>query len=322
MKLCILIPAFNEEETIVDVIGKIPKRIDNVDEIITLVVDDGSSDRTVELSKARGACVISHSRNLGVGSAFNTGLNTALKMNADIFVNIDADGQFSPSEIPYLITPILENNADFVCGDRFSDTKGNIRKPKNMSSINYWGNRRMSQLISILINSKFNDVSCGFRAYSKEAMLQLNLTGKFTYTQETFIDLMHKGLIIKSLPVNVTYFHTRKSRVADNILKYMARTIKIIFRAYRDYRPFLFFGWLGLINFFVGVAFGGFTLTHFFLTGKYSPYKAVGILGIYFVSIGILLWIVGLLADMFVRLRLNQEQILYYEKFRRYIIDK
>lgn len=314
MKLCVLIPAFNEEETITDVINKIPKKTDNIDEIITLVVDDGSTDQTKELSKANGAVVVSHSRNLGVGSAFTTGLNTALKLNADILVNIDADGQFSPDEIPSLIRPIIENNADFVCGDRFTDYEGNTKKPENMPSLNYWGNRRMSQLISVLINCKFNDVSCGFRAYSKEAMLQLNLSGKFTYTQETFIDLIHKGLVIRSQPVSVRYFRSRQSRVANNLLTYISRTIKIIFRAYRDYRPFLFFGWLGLFNFIIGLVFGGFTLIHYFLTSAFSPYKAVGILGIYFVSIGILLWIVGLLADMFVKLRLNQEKILYFQK--------
>jgi len=203
MKLCILIPAFNEEQTIADVIGRIPNSIENVDDIFILVVDDGSSDRTVELAKSAGAVVISHSHNKGVGGAFATGLNTALELGADIMVNIDADGQFSPDEIPFLIAPIIANEADFVAGNRFTTQNGKLVKPPKMSALKFWGNKQMSRLISMLSGQHFDDVSCGFRAYSKEAMMQLNLTGKFTYTQETFLDLANKELVIKSVPVHV-----------------------------------------------------------------------------------------------------------------------
>jgi glycosyltransferase involved in cell wall biosynthesis len=318
MRLCILIPAFNEERTIKDIIHHIPKAIPGVSEIITLVVDDGSRDQTVPLAKDAGALVVSHPHNRGVGSAFNTGLTKALELGADIMVNIDADGQFSPEEIPSLIAPILAKEADFVIGDRFTQPDGTIIRPKDMSAIKFWGNKQMSRLISMLTNQEFSDVSCGFRAYSKEAMLHLNLTGKFTYTQETFLDLANKDIAITSVPVNVKYFPNRTSRVAHNIGVYFYRTVNIILRAYRDYRPLRFFTGLGLLPFIVGSACGIFTLVHYIRTGNITPYKFIGLLGLYLVSLAFILWIIGILADMFVRIRLYQEQILYHEKKRRY----
>ena len=321
MKLMVLIPAFNEEETIGKVVRRIPPCFEGIDEVSILVVDDGSKDCTAENARKAGAIVISHSMNRGVGGAFSTGLNTALELGADLMVNIDADGQFSPDDIPDLIQPILTGSADFVIGDRFTDEQGELRKPENMSSIKFWGNQRMSQLISFLTRKQFNDVSCGFRAYSKEAMLQLNLTGEFTYTQESFLDLANKGLEITTVPVKVIYFSDRKSRVAGNILKYMIRTLNIILRAYRDYSPLKFFGWLGLIPFFIGSGCLVFILIHFIRFSAFTPYKSIAFAGIYLVSLGALFWIVGLLADMFVRVRLNQEQILYYAKKQRYHHD-
>jgi glycosyltransferase involved in cell wall biosynthesis len=321
MKLIILIPAYNEEDSIVTVINSLKRPFPGIDKIEILVIDDGSTDRTAELARNAGATVVSHAKNLGVGAAFKTGLDQALEMGADIMVNIDADGQFSPDEIPALIDPIIKNEADFVVGDRFVNGAGKLKKPENMSSIKFWGNKRMSKLISMLTDSQYNDVSCGFRAYSKEALYQLNLTGAFTYTQETFIDLASKGLTIKTVPVSVKYFPERKSRVANNILKYMVRTSKIIFRAYRDYKPLRFFGWLGLINFVFGLLLGLIMLVFYLIYRRFSPYKFIGFTGIYFASMGILFWIVGLLADMFVKVRQTQERILYYEKKRQYKKD-
>ena len=314
MKLIVLIPALNEAATITKVIQSIPKQYESGVEIQVLVVDDGSTDDTARLAKEAGAVVISHSHNQGVGTAFHTGLNAALKAGADIMVNIDADGQFSYQDIPRLIAPILADEADFVTGDRFADGEGHLHKPENMSPILFWGNSQMAKLISVLIDHDYTDVSCGFRAYSKEAMLRLNLIGKFTYTQETFIDLAFKDLRIKMVPVQVKYFPERKSRVAGSILRYMINTLKIIIRSYRDYKPMRFFGGLGLIPFVPGVLCGLFVGIHYLITSTFTPYKFVGIIGIYLFSLGLLLWIVGLFADMFVRLRSTQEQLMYYEK--------
>jgi len=317
MKLLVLIPAYNEEDSISQVIENIMVTCKDFSPTV-LVIDDGSTDNTRMLAAEAGAIVKSHTDNRGVGSAFTTGLNEALEMGADVLVNIDADGQFSPDQIPLMIAPILNGEADFVSGNRFENELGEIRKPENMSAIKYWGNQRMSRLISILTGKKYTDVSCGFRAYSKEAMLRLNLTGKFTYTQETFLDLANKGLTIQSVPVDVKYFPDRKSRVAKRIGHYAYRTINIILRAYRDYRPLRFFVTLGSLPLIIGLACSIFILIHYIQYGTFTPYKVIGLIGVYLVSLAIILWIIGVLADMFVRLRLNQEQILYYQKREKY----
>ena len=318
MKLVILIPALNEAASITAVVESMPGQIEGVDQIEVLVVDDGSKDDTAELARSAGATVISHPFNQGVGKAFNTGLAAALEMGADIMVNIDADGQFSPADIPLLIAPIVEGKAEFVSGDRFRSADGKLVRPEYMSKIKFWGNQRMADLVSFVTGKRYDDVSCGFRAYSKEALLRLNLTGKFTYTQESFLDLANKGMGIKTIPVNVTYFPDRKSRVAGSILNYMFQTAKIIFRAYRDYNPLKFFGLLGLIPLVISILSGIFVLIHYFTTGAFSPYIFVAFASVYLFTFGILLWVVGILADMFIRIRLNQEQLLYAEKKRRY----
>jgi hypothetical protein len=212
----------------------------------------------------------------------------------------------------------LKREADFVVGDRFTNNNGKYQKPRHMSRVKFWGNKLMARFISTLIGNHFKDVSCGFRAYSREAMLQLNLAGQFTYTQETFIDLASKGLTIRNAPISVRYFPGRKSRVAGSMVNYAVKTGKIIFRAYRDYKPLRFFGWLGLITFGIGLIFGLAMLVIYLQIGTFTPYKFIGVTGIYFVSMGIIFWIVGLLADMFVRIRQTQEKVLYFEKKRRY----
>jgi len=318
MKLIILIPALNEAASIAGVVQSMPKQIEGVDQIEILVVDDGSKDDTAELARSAGATVISHPFNQGVGKAFNTGLAAALEMGADVMVNIDADGQFSPDDIPFLIAPIVEGNADFVSGDRFRSADGKLVRPDYMSKIKFWGNQRMADLVGFITGNRYDDVSCGFRAYSKEALMRLNLTGKFTYTQESFLDLANKGMGIRTIPVDVTYFPDRKSRVAGSILKYMFQTAKIIFRAYRDYNPLKFFGLLGLIPLIISLITGVFVMINYFTTGAFSPYIFVAFAAVYLFTLGILLWVVGILADMFVRIRLNQEQLLYAEKKRRY----
>jgi hypothetical protein len=132
------------------------------------------------------------------------------------------------------------------------------------------------------------------------------------------MDLASKGLTIKNVPISVTYFPDRQSRVAGSLVNYAVKTGKIIFRAYRDYKPLRFFGWLGLITFGIGLIFGSAMMIIYLQIGTFTPYKFIGVTGIYFVSMGIIFWIVGLLADMFVRIRQTQEKVLYFEKKRRY----
>ncbi len=313
-QIMVFIPAYNEAETIAQVIKSIPKKIKGL-KVIILVVNDGSMDETAMLAKKAGALVVSHSRNLGVGQAFQTGLEEALRLDVDVLVNIDADGQFNPKDIPKLVEPIIKQQADFVSADRFTNFKTSKReRPVYMSRVKYYGNLMMSALFSFLAGQKFSDVSCGFRAYSKKAILSLNLMGKFTYTQESFLDLATKGLFITQVPVQVKYFPDRESRVAHNIFSYAYKTLKIIIRSFRDYKPLLFFIYLSIIPGLLSILAGGFLLYHYLITGQFTPYKSVGFAFIYLSTLTIALILVGFLADMFVRLRINQEKMLYLIK--------
>lgn len=313
MKLIVYMPALNEEEGIEDVIKSLPTRIDGIEKIEVLVVDDGSKDKTASIAKDAGASVVSHGFNKGVGSAFQSAVQFALEKGADILVSIDADRQFNSDQISEIIKPILEGNADMVTGNRFKNGM-----PENMSKTKYWGNKQMSKLISLITKQKFIDVSCGFRAYNREALMRLNLLGSFTYTQETILDMINKGLRVVEFPVDVVYFSERKSRVAGNILKYAFNTSSIILRTLRDYKPMMFFGGSGGILIAIGLIMEIFLGIHFLITGDFTPYKFVGFTGFGFLVFGLLLVIVGLLADMFNRMRINQERILYELKKERY----
>ena len=302
----VISPAFNEENTIEEVINSIPTYVDEI-----IVIDDGSTDRTAEKAKKNGATVIHHKKNFGVGASFHTGIREALESDADIMVNIDADGQFNPNDITKLIDPIVDNEADFVSGSRFIDKNF---YPK-MSKVKFLGNQFMSFFISKICGKKFYDVSCGFRAYSKEALLKLNLFGEFTYTQETFLNLSIRNIPIMEIPIEVKGIRQYgRSRVASNLFKYSFRSLKVILRSFRDYWPFKLFALISLIFFVFSFSFGAFLLIHYLKVGAFSPHKWAGFSAGFFFLLSLLTLAIGFILDMFSRMRLNQEEILYYLK--------
>ena len=183
-KLLVAIPCLNEGATVAQVVAGVPRSIAEIGQIDILVVDDGSSDNTGEAAAAAGATVIRHIRNYGVGRAFQTAVNFAVERDYDVLVNIDADGQFNPNDIPKLVEPVVQRRADMVTASRFIDPG----KTPVMPRVKLLGNHMMSFLISRMVRQRFHDVSCGFRCYSRDALLELNLHGAFTYTQETFLD--------------------------------------------------------------------------------------------------------------------------------------
>jgi len=311
--IAVIIPAYNEEKTIAEVINAIPDFVDRI-----AVVDDCSTDRTAAEAIKAGAEVIKHHLNQGVGAAFHSGVEHVLNEGFDIMVNIDADGQFSSSDIISLISPIIEGNADFVTASRFIDPN----YTPDMPWINRWGNRQMSRLISTLVGKRFFDVSCGFRSYSRDTLTKLNLVGRFTYTQETFFDLVFKDTRIKEVPVQVKYFKGRKSRVSGSIPRYMYRTLKIIFRTYRDYMPIRFFWGIGSLLLLFSLFFGSILLVHYIRTGIFSGQIWSGFVGGFFFINAMAFFILGLLADMFDRIRRNQERIIQQLKKMEYSASK
>jgi glycosyltransferase involved in cell wall biosynthesis len=310
MKILIAIPAYNEQATLPGVLGVLPDEIEGASSIAKLVVDDGSTDGTADAARAGGAAVIRHEKNEGVGRAFQAAVEEALRRGVDAMVTIDADGQFDASQIADLVAPAIAGEADLVTGSRFQEST----RPEGMPLAKYLGNRIVAGLLRFLTGTGLSDVSCGFRAYSREALLHLNLFGRFTYTQETILDLSFKGLRIREIPVRVEYFSDRRSRVAGSLSRYAINASKIIMRSVRDFRPLRFFGTLGLVVFSLGLALDGWVLHHYLNTGSFSPYKVVGFSGGALNIIGILLAGLGLLADMLGRIRLNQERILYHHK--------
>ena len=316
LHMAIIIPCFNEENTIGQVIDQIPKKIEGIYPIQVFVVDDGSTDRTREIAMTKGAEVVSHKRNLGVGAAFHTGVEACLETDADIVVNMDGDGQFDPLNIPDLIAPILAGDADCTTASRFKDRR---LIPADMPFIKKWGNAQMSSLISFLVGERFYDVSCGFRAYSKNTILKLTLLGQFTYTQEAFLDLIFKNCRIIEVPMKIA--GTREfgtSRVAANIPKYAYRTLKIIIRSFRDYKPLLFFISLALACFLPSLFLGLFFFYHYLSTGQFSGQLWAGFTSGFLGIFSFVFFITGLISDMFVRIRKNQEYLIYLEKKKRY----
>lgn len=307
MKLLITLPCLNEELTINEVVSEIPKKIKNITTLDILVVNDGSTDNTEKIAKTLGIIVISHKKNLGVGEAFKTSYKYAVENNYDLMVNMDADNQFKDNDINLLIDPIISGKADLVIGSRFMNGK----KIPNMSKIKYFGNKLMASLIGGITGTKKTDVSSGFRAYSKEALYNLNLHGSFTYTQETFLEFAVKKLTILEIPVKVTYFKDRKSRVVTNILKYTLNTLFIIIRGFRDFYPLRFFGILAILSLIPGILFSLIFFYNYLIFGQFAGSLYAGFLGAFFIVLTIIFVLIGLVADMLDRIRTNQERILY-----------
>ncbi len=317
MHLAVVLPALNEAKTITVVIEAIPRTMASVDRVSIIVIDDGSTDDTAALARKAGAHVVSHAGNRGLGVAFASGVDAALSLGADIMVNMDSDGQFNPAHIPQLIAPILEGRAEFVSCSRF----GNPEYEPKMPWIKRRGNGWMTMLVNLIARPKvpFTDVSCGFRAYTRETLLRLNLFGTFTYTQETFLDLAVKAIPMAevSLPVRgVRQFG--KSRVARNLWNYALHTSAILLRSMRDYRPLLFFGSIGIPVLLLGVLQIAWVATHWLMTGLTSPYTSLIMTGSTTFLAGFILFIMALLADMQGRGRVIQERLLYFAKKEHY----
>src|SRR5256885_1007269 len=271
MKLVVTIPALNEAATISQVIKGVPRKIPGVSEIEVIVVNDGSTDATAEAAHAAGALVVDLHNRPGLGKVFGTGFERAMRRGADIIVNIDGDGQFDPADIPKLVRPIVDGEADFVTCSRFADPNLWPEMPR----IKFWGNKVVTGIINWVCGGmNFTDVSCGFRAFNREAAYRLTLFGRFTYTQETFIDLFSKGLRMAEVPLKVRGVREHgHSRVASSIFKYATNSLPIILRAMRDIQPLKFFGGIAAILFVPGFLAGSFVTCWYLYRGKTFPFS-------------------------------------------------
>lgn len=326
MKLVVTIPALNEEKTIAQVVRGVPRDIPGVQETEVIVINDGSTDRTAAEAIAAGALVITLRGGGGLGTVFRTGLERAMRRGADIIVNIDGDGQFNPADIRQLIQPLLDDKADFVTCSRFADPSLHPTMP----GVKFWGNQVVTRLINwVCGGTDFTDVSCGFRGFTREAAYRLTLFGRYTYTQETFIDLFSKGVRMAEVPLKVRGVREHgKSRVASSIWKYASNSLPIILRAMRDIQPLKFFGGIAAILFLLGTMTLGFVGAWYVFHAHTerglgqvhttSPFTSLIPIGGVLITLAVLIGAVALLADMLGRHRRISEELLYLARRRVY----
>ncbi len=305
MKLVVMIPSYNEEEMIASVIREIPRSIPGVDTVEVLVINDGSTDRTVEEARRAGAdMIISFKKNKGLAPGFRAGLETALAMGADIIVNTDADGQYDGTEIPKLIRPILDNKADFVLGSR---TKGTIEEMPLQKTI---GNRMATWVTRQVSGLPVSDGQSGFRAFTRDAAMRLNVMSDYTYVQETLIQAANLGLVYTEVPILFRKRTGGSSRLISNILNYAKRAGLTILRSYRDYQPLRTFLMIGLVLVVLGTIVGLRPLLYYLSTWTLA-YFGSAILSILLLIVGFNVIALGLIADMLKTQRKIQDELLY-----------
>jgi glycosyltransferase involved in cell wall biosynthesis len=241
MKLFVQIPCLNEEATLPLVLSSIPTHIDGVDEIEILVIDDGSTDRTVEVARELGVThFVRHTRNMGLARSFADGIDYALLHGADIVVNTDGDNQYPQARIGDLVQPVLRGEADVVVADRQTQSVAHFSGFKKLMQ------RFGSWVVNKAAGTDLPDAASGFRAYSREALIRLNVVTRFSYCMETIIQAGYKRMAITSIPIE-TNAKTRESRLFKNIWQHMIMSGSAIVRAYLMYRPYVVFAGLGVI---------------------------------------------------------------------------
>ena len=291
MKLIIQIPCLNEEHTLPKTLADLPKKIEGIDSIEILVIDDGSTDKTFEVAKRLGVHhILQFTNNKGLAKAFISGINESLKLNADIIVNTDADNQYFGGDISKLIQPILKKEADIVVGDRQVET---IR---HFSPIKIFLQKFGSWVVRQLSGTLIPDATSGFRAYSRDAALQLNVVSDFTYTIETIISAGKKNLAITHIPVK-TNKKLRESRLFPSIKVYLQRSFITMLKVYSMYRPLRLFTIAGGATFILGFAIDCRYLFFFFI-GQTEGHIQSLILSAILLIVGFQIIMMGIAAEL------------------------
>ena len=290
-KLIIQIPCFNEEENLREVLEQLPRSIPGISVIETLIIDDGSIDRTAAVAKEAGAnYLLRFPVNQGLAQAFSAGLDAALKLGADIIVNTDADGQYRGSDIPRLVQPILDGVADMVIGDRAPHLIAHFSAGKRLlQTIGSWAVRRLS-------GTSVPDAASGFRAFSRRAALKLNVITRFTYTLETIIQAGKKNIPIATIPIE-TNPERRPSRLFHSIRAYLRLSAATLVRIYALYEPLKVFWGLGAVLLLAGAGIGIRFMIYYMIEGGSGHIQSL-ILAAVLVIIGVQTVLIGLVADL------------------------
>jgi glycosyltransferase involved in cell wall biosynthesis len=292
VKLIIQIPCWNEEETLPVTLADLPREVPGIDVVEWLVIDDGSDDRTVEIARAHGVDhIVSHPRNLGLAAAFMTGLTACLRAGADVIVNTDADNQYQAASIPDLVAPVLDGGADMVVGERpISSIDDFSAIKKRLQTLGSWVVRRFS-------GTGVRDAASGFRAYSREAALRVQVFGRYSYTMETIIQAGWNRLHVVSVPVGVNK-KTRDSKLVRSIPQYLFRSGQSIVRSFALYKPFRFFFWVGMVPFVVGIGLLIRWVLFYFLADVYESRLPSLLTGFGMLVVAAQIWGVAFLADL------------------------
>lgn len=305
MKLIIQIPCYNEAETLEIALNDLPKHIDGIDKIEYLIINDGSQDNTVEVARNWGVnYVVNFKCNKGLAKGFMAGLDACLRNGADIIVNTDADNQYCGEDIEKLVRPILEGKSDIVIGARPIDQTAHFSPlKKKLQHFGSWVVRKAS-------NSDIPDAPSGFRAYSREAALQLNVTNEYTYTLETIVQAGREKIAMTSVPIR-TNGELRPSRLFHSMMGYVKKSMLTIIRAFMVYKPLRFFGILGCISFILGAALGIRYIVFLLVLDSSAGHVQSLILAAILMIIGVQAVMMGLSADLIATNRKLLEDIQY-----------
>ena len=311
MKLIIQIPCYDEEATLPITLKELPRHVEGFESVEWLIIDDGSTDQTVKVAEANGVDhVVSLTKHHGLAKGFMAGLDGCLKLGADIIVNTDADNQYSAGDIPKLVKPILDKTADIVIGVRSIDSIDHFSPLKKLlQKLGSWAVRMVSK-------TDIPDTTSGFRAFSRDAAIRLNVFNEYTYTLETLIQAGQKRMTVTSVPVR-TNDNLRPSRLVKSIPSYIKNSIITIIRIFVVYKPFRFFMFFGITLFSFGILIGIRFLYHYFTVGGEGYVQSL-ILSSILLGIGFQTVLVAFLADLQSVNRRLMEDIQYRLKKKDY----